>query len=97
MSKSKKALSRIGLSCALSTPFTSQDMIDLPAFSEHARWTLAKGCDGVTVFGTTGEGASVSTKERITTMSYFAGAGFGQCFGAELDDARMFEFAEAGA
>ena len=76
MSKSKKAVSRIGLSCALSTPFTSQDMIDLPAFSEHARWTLANGCDGVTVFGTTGEGASVSTKERITTMSYFAGAGF---------------------
>lgn len=76
MSKLKKQTNLIGLSCALSTPFTAKDMIDLPALAEHAHWTLTNGCDGVTVFGTTGEGASVSTKERIVTMSYFAGAGF---------------------
>ena len=67
---------RMGLSCALSTPFNKDGTIDLHAMSEHAGWTLAHGCDGVTLFGTTGEGASISTRERGLTLSYFAGAGF---------------------
>jgi|APCry1669190288_1035285.scaffolds.fasta_scaffold34667_1 4-hydroxy-tetrahydrodipicolinate synthase len=67
---------RMGLSCALSTPFNKDGTIDLHAFSEHAAWTLTHGCDGVTVFGTTGEGASISTRERANTLSYMQGAGF---------------------
>jgi 4-hydroxy-tetrahydrodipicolinate synthase len=70
------AINRFGLSCALSTPFAGDGSIDLRRLTNHARWALAGGCDGVTVFGTTGEGASVALPERRQTFSALAEAGF---------------------
>jgi dihydrodipicolinate synthase/N-acetylneuraminate lyase len=53
-----------GLSVALATPFADDRSIDLPRLVAHARQPLAEGCRSVTVFGTTGEGASLGLTER---------------------------------
>jgi 4-hydroxy-tetrahydrodipicolinate synthase len=67
---------RIGLSCALSTPFTADGHIDLPRIVAHGRWVLENGGDGLAVFGTTGEGASIGLRERHYVLGAFAAAGF---------------------
>lgn len=67
---------RIGLSCALSTAFAADGAVDLPRTLAQGRWVLANGCDGVTLFGTTGEGASIDLGERHALLGAFAGAGF---------------------
>jgi 4-hydroxy-tetrahydrodipicolinate synthase len=60
-------VTRFGLSVALSTPFDRAGGVDIPRLVAHAQWCLANGCDSVTLFGTTGEGASVglSTRGRV--------------------------------
>lgn len=55
---------RIGLSAALATPFFPVGDIDWVRFAAHARKLLAAGMNVVTAFGTTGEGASISTATR---------------------------------
>lgn len=69
-------MSRIGLNCALSTPFSETGSVDLVRLIAHAKWVLAHGCDGITLFGTTGEGASIGTPERRDMLGAIAGAGF---------------------
>ena len=59
---------RIGLSCALSTAFRADGSVDLPRTLAQAKWVLANGCDGVTMFGTTGEGASLDVAERHAAL-----------------------------
>jgi 4-hydroxy-tetrahydrodipicolinate synthase len=67
---------RIGLNCALSTPFAADGAIDLQRLVAQAHWTLENGCDGITLFGTTGEGASIATAERRAVLAAVADAGF---------------------
>jgi 4-hydroxy-tetrahydrodipicolinate synthase len=55
---------RFGLSCALALPLKDDGLIDYRFLAAHARSCLDAGCASVTVFGTTGEGASVSLTER---------------------------------
>lgn len=55
---------RFGLSAALTTPFDAEGKIQLKLMASHAQSCLARGCDSITVFGTTGEGASVGQTER---------------------------------
>ena len=64
-----------GISAALLTPFTTGDEIDLPALTSHANGLLARGVQGVTLFGTTGEGASVSRAERGDALRAVLDAG----------------------
>jgi 4-hydroxy-tetrahydrodipicolinate synthase len=66
---------RIGLNCALSTPFGKDGAVDLSRLVAHARWVLDNGCDGITLFGTTGEGASLGLSERNRMLGALAGAG----------------------
>lgn len=68
-------MSRIGLNCALSTPFGQGGAIDIPRLVAHARWVLDNGCDGLTLFGTTGEGASIGTPGRYQMLAALAGGG----------------------
>ncbi|TGQ45785.1 dihydrodipicolinate synthase family protein [Mesorhizobium sp. M00.F.Ca.ET.216.01.1.1] len=56
--------SRFGLSVALATPFETSGQIAIPAMVAQARACLGAGCNSATLFGTTGEGASVGTEER---------------------------------
>ena len=57
-----------GLWPALLTPLDAALGIDIPAFAAHARALLAAGCQGVTPFGTTGEGPSFSVAERQAAL-----------------------------
>jgi len=66
---------RIGLSCALATPFTAEGPVDLPRMLAHASRLLEDGVDSVTLFGTTGEGASIGLGERRVVLGAFGGAG----------------------
>lgn len=56
--------SRFGLSCATITPFRSNGSVDVPRLVSHLERCLADGCASITLFGTTGEGASVGLAER---------------------------------
>lgn len=66
---------RFGLSVALATPFTDEWLIDLPRLVAHGRQSLADGCTSLTVFGTTGEGASLGLNERQRALGALVGAG----------------------
>ena len=66
---------RFGLSVALATPFAEDRSIDLQRLVAHGRQSLADGCSSLTVFGTTGEGASLGVNERNRALGALAGAG----------------------
>ncbi|MBX9909598.1 MAG: dihydrodipicolinate synthase family protein [Beijerinckiaceae bacterium] len=66
---------RFGLSCAITTPMREGGAIDLPRLVHHARHVLAQGCDSVTLFGTTGEGAALGLPARTAMMGALIGAG----------------------
>ena len=66
---------RFGLSSALALPFKNDFTIDHGRLAAHARWCLDAGCSSVTVFGTTGEGASVSLTERGEVLGALLSAG----------------------
>jgi 4-hydroxy-tetrahydrodipicolinate synthase len=66
---------RFGLSVALATPFSEDRQIDLPRFVAHGLQSLADGCNSLTVFGTTGEGASLGLNERNRALGAIVGAG----------------------
>ena len=53
-----------GIWPAMLTPLNEDLSIDHPKFAAHARALIRAGCGGVTLFGTTGEGASFSMVER---------------------------------
>ena len=67
--------SRFGLSCAISTPFDAGGNVDVPRLVAHAKDRLARGCDSITLFGTTGEGASVGLSARVAVMDAMIKAG----------------------
>lgn len=67
--------SRFGLSCAISTPFAATGEVDVDRLVVHAKDRLARGCDSITLFGTTGEGASVGLGSRARVFEAMAGAG----------------------
>ena len=66
---------RFGLSVALTTPFGEDGGIDLARLVAHGRASLADGCGSLTVFGTTGEGASLGVAEREGALGALVGAG----------------------
>jgi 4-hydroxy-tetrahydrodipicolinate synthase len=66
---------RFGLSVALATPFAEDRSIDLPRLVAHGLQSLADGCKSLTVFGTTGEGASLGLNERNRALGAMVGAG----------------------
>ena len=69
------ASDQFGLSCALALPIDSDLTIDHSRLLAHARWCLDAGCSSLTVFGTTGEGASVSLTERRQILGTLSSAG----------------------
>ena len=57
-----------GVYAAVATPFKPDFSIDQESFLIHCRWLLTNGCDGLAVFGTTGEANSLTVKERISAL-----------------------------
>ena len=64
-----------GLSCALALPLTASFDIDFSRLVAHAQRCLASGCSTITLFGTTGEGASVSVVEREQILAALSKTG----------------------
>jgi 4-hydroxy-tetrahydrodipicolinate synthase len=56
------------LATAIATPLTQEFRPDLPRLLDHAKWLIAQGCDGLTLFGTTGEGPEFSIEDRVATL-----------------------------
>ena len=63
-----------GISVALLTPFHGDGRLNLPLFCQHAKHALENGPNGVTLFGTTGEGASIGLDERQSHLNKFDAA-----------------------
>lgn len=66
---------RFGLSCAITTPMKDGGAVDLPRLTKHARFVLDGGCDSITLFGTTGEGAALGLPARDRMIGAVLGAG----------------------
>ena len=49
--------------------------VDTARLARHAQHVLAHGCDSVTLFGTTGEGAGLSMQDRALMLGAVLGAG----------------------
>lgn len=64
-----------GLWPALMTPLDAQSGLDTAKGIAHAKSLLAAGCDGVTLFGTTGEGPAFSIAERLGFVDALIAAG----------------------
>jgi len=54
---------------AIVTPITSSFDVDIPKLAAHAKGVLDNGCDGVVLFGTTGEAASFGLAQRQATLN----------------------------
>lgn len=64
-----------GLWPALLMPFAEDGQLDLPRTLAHAKRMLAAGSDGVTLFGTTGEGLAFSVAERKKVLEALLASG----------------------
>ncbi|MCF4099335.1 dihydrodipicolinate synthase family protein [Maritalea mediterranea] len=53
-----------GLYAAMITPFQASGTPDIDRAAQHAKALIDEGCDGLTLFGTTGEGYGISASER---------------------------------
>jgi 4-hydroxy-tetrahydrodipicolinate synthase len=60
----RAASERFGLSCATITPFAADGSVDVERLCSHVSRCLGEGCSSFTLFGTTGEGASIGMNER---------------------------------
>ncbi len=66
-----------GLWPALLHPLSAEGSLDTGLLLSHARAQLAAGCDGVTLFGTTGEGLAFTVAERCALLDALLAAGVG--------------------
>jgi len=64
-----------GVWCAVLTPFDAAGLPDSARLARHVRRILAAGVDGIALFGTTGEGQSLSLKERLEGLDALLAAG----------------------
>lgn len=64
-----------GVFAAVLTPLTRTLEPDTMLFAEHCRWLIDQGCDGLVPLGTTGEGNSLSVKQRLRLLESCAQSG----------------------
>ena len=64
-----------GVLAAALTPLTKDLIPDEKLMSQHCKWLLSNGCDGLAVLGTTGEANSFCLKERIRIIEGLVDAG----------------------
>jgi 4-hydroxy-tetrahydrodipicolinate synthase len=65
----------IGLWPALLTPVNSDGSVDVPRMIAHGKRMLKCGSDGLTLFGTTGEGTAFTAQQRMAVADAFVAAG----------------------
>ena len=64
-----------GLWPALLMPIGPDEALDTTRAIQHAKRMLAAGCEGVTLFGTTGEGTAFTVAERTGLLESMLGSG----------------------
>ncbi len=64
-----------GVNAAVLTAMHNDLSVDLPRMLKHANWLLANGCNGLGIFGTTGEANSLGLYERVEILEAFVAAG----------------------
>ena len=64
------------LVAAIATPLTRDYRPDHGRLAALAQALLAAGCDGIALFGTTGEGAEFTVEDRTATLDAVLAAGF---------------------
>jgi 4-hydroxy-tetrahydrodipicolinate synthase len=64
-----------GLWVAVATPLDPAGAVDHDALVKHCQWLLANQCDGLALFGTTGEGPSFGSSERLAAAEAVLQAG----------------------
>ncbi len=64
-----------GVFAAAVTPLSAALEPDTAAFVAHCRWLLEQGCDGVVPIGTTGEGNSLSVRQRLMLIDAVGNSG----------------------
>jgi 4-hydroxy-tetrahydrodipicolinate synthase len=64
-----------GLWPALLTPVQPNGDVDVPRMIAHGKRMLAAGSDGLTLFGTTGEGTSFTAAQRMAVADAFIASG----------------------
>ncbi len=62
---------------AMLTPVTAQGDLDTPRAIAHGKHLLDCGADGLTLFGTTGEGTAFTVAQRMALVEAFVAAGVG--------------------
>lgn len=60
---------------AIATPITNSFRPDVELLIERCRRLMQDGCDGITLFGTTGEGAEFSVADRTAALEQVIAAG----------------------
>lgn len=60
---------------AVATPFLPDDRVDTARLLAHCRWLLSEGCDGLLLFGSTGESASLTLAERHGIIDHLVVSG----------------------
>jgi 4-hydroxy-tetrahydrodipicolinate synthase len=58
-----------GVYVPLLTPFDQQGKVDIGAYGAYAQWMISRGVDGLVPFGSTGEGPSLSQRERLDVLA----------------------------
>jgi 4-hydroxy-tetrahydrodipicolinate synthase len=58
-----------GFWVAIATPIAADGEVDHAALARHAHALFDQHCDGIVLFGTTGEGPSFSARERLDTAA----------------------------
>lgn len=64
-----------GVITASITPFADDFSVDVKRLAAHSANLLAAGCSFVSTFGTTGEGASLSTREKVAALNALKASG----------------------
>lgn len=75
LAKMAKPVAPKGVYAAVLTPFDANYDIDAPLLVDHAQWLLANGCAGLSTTGSTGEGNSMPTRQRIGILETLLKAG----------------------
>lgn len=64
-----------GVSAAMITLYRDNGDVDGAAMARLGQWLMDQGCTGLLLFGTTGEGPSISVAEKIATVLVMLDAG----------------------
>jgi len=57
-----------GVMPAITTCFTNDLQVDHGFMTEHSRWLLDNGCSGIVALGSLGEGAALSSEEKLKIL-----------------------------